>query len=512
MGYKSSYAVQFYVVSSARIRSKGLPRVKILIVINDYLNKSNGMCISTQRFVEEFRAAGHEVRIATNDRYGALDYPLGVVRIPVFSGIIEKEGFTFARADMRTIRKAVAWADVVHVEDPFLVCRLAAREARRAGKPVTGTFHLYPENMTYAVHLGEINPVNRGFLRSFVSGVYNRCLCVQCPTAQVRDRLAEVGATAKLEVISNGIAQAFIDAGKKRLEAGKVSPDQQAGLADSPSVLHVLSVGRFAPEKNQATLLEAIAQAKHGKQMHVTLAGKGPIEVELRKKAVDLGLDVDFGFFEQDELRDLMCANDVYVHCADVEVEGMSCMEAFACGCVPVISDASLSSTKAYALTGHNIFSHANAADLAAKLDWLYENRSDLVALSRQYIEYAQGLGVRGCAEKVLAMMGEARDQVARDQVGCMGQVPRGQAGHTGQAGRTGQMAHGQARHESQASHGQVGHADQAPRDQMGHADPAVVFEPVGPHSVAARLRVRISRGVHHRLGRGRKDGDNGRA
>ena len=190
----------------------------------------------------------------------------------------------------------------------------------------------------------------------------------------------------------------------------------------------------------------------------------------------------------------------------------MSCMEAFACGCVPVISDASLSSTKAYALTGHNIFSHANAADLAAKLDWLYENRSDLAALSRQYIEYAQGLGVRGCAEKVLAMMREACDQVARDQAGHTGQMPCDQAGHTGQAGRTGQMAHGQARHEGRASHGQVGHADQTPCDQMGRAGPAVAPEPTGPHSVAARLRVRISRGVHHRLGRGRKDGDNGRA
>lgn len=480
--------------------------MKILIVINDYLNKSNGMCISTQRFVEEFRTAGHEVRIATNDRYGVLDYPLGVVRIPVFSGVIEKEGFTFARADMRTIREAVAWADVVHVEDPFLVCRLAAREACRAGKPVTGTFHLYPENMTYAVHLGEIDPVNRGFLRSFVSGVYNRCLCVQCPTAQVRDRLAEVGATAKLEVISNGIAQAFIDAGKKRLEAGKASPDQQVDVEDSPSVLRVLSVGRFAPEKNQATLLEAIAQAKYGKQMHVTLAGKGPIEAELRKKAVDLGLDVDLGFFEQDELRDLMCTNDVYVHCADVEVEGMSCMEAFACGCVPVISDASLSSTKAYALTEHNIFSHANAADLAAKLDWLYENRSDLAALSGQYIEYAQGLGVHGCAEKVLAMMGEACDQVARGRVGHTGQMPCDQTGQADQAGCPDQMARGQM------ARGQMAHVDQAPRNQVVGAGQAAISTPAGSHAVAARFRVRISRGVHHRLGRGRKDGDNGRA
>ena len=486
--------------------------MKILIVINDYLNKSNGMCISTQRFVEEFRAAGHEVRIATNDRYGALDYPLGVVRIPVFSGIIEKEGFTFARADMRTIRKAVAWADVVHVEDPFLVCRLAAREARRAGKPVTGTFHLYPENMTYAVRLGEIDPVNRCFLRSFVSGVYNRCLCVQCPTAQVRDRLAEVGATAKLEVISNGIAQAFIDAGIRRLEVSEASPAQQACAANSPGVLRVLSVGRFAPEKNQATLLEAIAQAKHGGQMRVTLAGKGPIEAELRKKAADLGLNVDFGFFEQDKLRDLMCANDVYVHCADVEVEGMSCMEAFACGCVPVISDASLSSTKAYALTEHNIFLHANAVDLAVKLDWLYENRFDLAALSRQYIEYAQGLGVHGCAKRVLAMMEEACDQVACGLAGHTGQVPCGQAGYTGQA-LCRQAGHeGQVGCPGRMTHGQVGHTDQVPRDQVGHADLAAAPEPVGPHAVAARLRVRISRGVHHRLGRNRRGGDNGRA
>ena len=313
-------------------------------------------------------------------------------------------------------------------------------------------------------------------------------------------------------MISNGIAQAFIDAGKKRLEAGRVSSAHQAGVADSPSVLRVLSVGRFAPEKNQATLLEAIAQAKHGGQMRLTLAGKGPIEAELRKKAADLGLNVDFGFFEQDKLLDLMCANDVYVHCADVEVEGMSCMEAFACGCVPVISDASLSSTKAYALTEQNIFSHANAVDLAVKLDWLYENCSDLAALSRQYIEYAQGLGVHGCAEKVLAMMGEACNQVARSQAGYTGQAPFGQAGHTGQA-LCRQAGHeGQVGCPSQMTHGRVGHANQVPRDQVGHAGPAATSGPIGPHAVTARLRVRISRGMHHRLGRNRRGGDNGRA
>ncbi len=440
-------------------------RVKILIVINDYLNASNGMCISTQRFVEEFRAAGHEVRIATNDRYGALDYPLGVVRIPVFSGIIEKEGFTFARADMHVIRQAVAWADIVHVEDPFLVCRLAARQARRMGKPVTGTFHLYPENMTYAVHLGSSHLINGGFMHSFVSGVYDRCLHVQCPTVQVRDRLAAAGAKAKLDVISNGIAQEFIDAGRQRMErqasaqaggtcgenasaavhgsaeiggtcAGRLDWPGDGGDMHAPDVvrgdaglpLSVLSVGRYAPEKNQALLLDAVAHAKHGGQMRVTLAGKGPIEDELREHARELGLSVDFGFHEQDDLRRLMCASDVYVHCADVEVEGMSCMEAFACGCVPVISDAALSSTKAYALTSHNLFAAGDAAELADRLDWLFEHRDELSALQGRYVEFADGLSVHACTAQVLAMMGQAREEVraARQLAeGCRGSAPR---------------------------------------------------------------------------------------
>ncbi len=423
--------------------------MKILIVINDYLNKSNGMCISTQRFVEEFRAAGHEVRIATNDRYGALDYPLGVVRIPVFSGIIEKEGFTFARADMHVIRRAVAWADIVHVEDPFLVCRLAAREARRMGKPVTGTFHLYPENMTYAVHLGGAHLINGGFMHSFVAGVYDRCLHVQCPTAQVRDRLVAAGAKAQLDVISNGIAQEFIEAGRQRMErqtsaqaggtcgedasaavhgsaeiggtcAGRLDWPGDGGDMDAPDVvrgdaelpLSVLSVGRYAPEKNQAVLLEAMARARHGRQMRLTLAGKGPLEAELRQRACELGLSVDFGFYEQGDLRELMCESDVYVHCADVEVEGMSCMEAFACGCVPVISDAPLSSTKAYALTPRNLFAAGDAAELADRLDWLFENRDRLAALRSRYVELACGLSTHACAAQVLAMMEQTCKEV----------------------------------------------------------------------------------------------------
>ena len=402
--------------------------MKILIAINDYLNKSNGMCISTQRFVERFRAAGHEVRVLSNRRYGEVDYSLDVVRVPLFAGIIEKEGYTFARADLATIRRAVEWADLVHVEDPFLVCHTAASMARRAGKPVTGTFHLYPENMTYAVHLGGASLVNRGFMRAFVQGVYDLCSYVQCPTEEVRKRLVEAGAKAQLEVISNGIPRRFIEAGMRRIAAPEAgapetgTPESGAPEAGAPKAgatepgaepLRVLCVGRYAQEKNQTLLLEALARSRHAAGMRVVLAGKGPLEDALRARAAELGLSVEFGFHGQGELLDLMCASDLYVHCADVEVEGMSCMEAFACGCVPLISDAPLSSTGDFALGDRCLFRAGDARDLAERLDWFFENRDELSALSRRYVERARELDVSRCAEAVLDMMSRARDEAA---------------------------------------------------------------------------------------------------
>ncbi len=145
--------------------------------------------------------------------------------------------------------------------------------------------------------------------------------------------------------------------------------------------------------------------------MRVVLAGKGPLEDALRARAAELGISVEFGFRDQGELLELMCASDLYVHCADVEVEGMSCMEAFACGCVPLISDAPLSSTGDFALSARCLFRAGDAGDLAERLDWFFENRDELAALSRRYVERARELDVARCAEAVLDMMSRARDE-----------------------------------------------------------------------------------------------------
>lgn len=134
--------------------------MKILIVIDDYFNKSNGMSISTQRFVKQFLKMGQDVRVLASIAGGEPDYPLSVMTIPIFKDIIAKEGFHFAKPEKAIIKKAVKWADLVHLEDPFPVCSYAGKIAKELKKPITGTFHLYPENLTASVPILDHHSIN----------------------------------------------------------------------------------------------------------------------------------------------------------------------------------------------------------------------------------------------------------------------------------------------------------------------------------------------------------------
>ena len=78
--------------------------MKILIVIDDYFNQSNGMCISTQRFAHEYRKMGQEVRILSTGKDA--DYPVPELKIyiPIIYGLIKKQGFHFAKPISKTLQ------------------------------------------------------------------------------------------------------------------------------------------------------------------------------------------------------------------------------------------------------------------------------------------------------------------------------------------------------------------------------------------------------------------------
>lgn len=368
--------------------------MKILIVIDDYFNKSNGMSISTQRFVHEFQKIRQDVRILSSIAGGEPDYPLPIMTIPIFKNIIAKEGFHFAKPKKEIIEEAIKWADLVHLEDPFPVCWSAAKIAKQMRKPITGTFHLYPENLTASVPILDHPPINDTFMKLFRDTTFNYCSYLQCPTSKVQERVQKYNFKSQLTVISNGISDYYLQNNRRTTTTDPFT---------------ILSIGRFSNEKDQKTLIKAVARSKYKDRIKLILAGKGPLKKKYTELSKKLEANTQLDFYSRNELKHIMDQSNIVVHCANVEVEGMACMEAFATGCVPIIAKSPLSSTSAYALNPNNLFPAGQTAILTQKIDYWISHPDELKTMSANYQNYAKSLTVEASAKKLLTMMKNAQ-------------------------------------------------------------------------------------------------------
>ena len=100
-----------------------------------------------------------------------------------------------------------------------------------------------------------------------------------------------------------------------------------------------------------------------------------------------------------------MC--DLYVHPADAEIEAISCMEAFASGLVPVISDSERSATPQFALDDRSLFSPGDSDNLAEKIDYWLSNPQERKKMERRYSEHGRQFAIDRCAEAMEEMFRE---------------------------------------------------------------------------------------------------------
>lgn len=97
--------------------------MKILFVMNNAFTRGNGLAGSCRNTVKYLREAGEDVRIlsAAGADGEKPDYLLPDAQIPVFDGLVRKQGYSFAKRDRDIITEAVRWADVVHLEEPLIL-------------------------------------------------------------------------------------------------------------------------------------------------------------------------------------------------------------------------------------------------------------------------------------------------------------------------------------------------------------------------------------------------------
>ena len=309
--------------------------------------------------------------------------------------IVERNGVTLPRVDRSILEEAIRDCDVVHTTFVLRLSHTAVKIAKAYNKPITSSFHCQAENVTAHFLCKDSAAINRGVYRACYQMVYQYSDIIHYPTQFIRDTFEAVVGPTNGRVISNGVNSMFTPGPATRPE----------GLEDK---FLIVSTGRLSSEKNQEILIEAIGHSAYREQIHLILAGEGPREAHYRHLAERCGVDMEISFFTRQELLNLLRCADLYCHPAEVEIESIACLEAIACGLVPVIADSPKSAAKAFALDDKSLFKNKDAEDMARKIDYWVSHPDERADYSRKYLDSGTQFEQQSCMRQMEQMLFDA--------------------------------------------------------------------------------------------------------
>ncbi|MBQ7565876.1 MAG: glycosyltransferase [Oscillospiraceae bacterium] len=342
----------------------------VITVVSDVLGEeNNGTTVAAMNLIRALKAAGHTVRVLCADQYRSGQdgwYVVPNLNLGPLNGYVASVGVTLARPQRDVIASALSGADIVHIMIPFALGVAVLHEAKRRGIPVTAGFHAQAENITSYVGMADSRAVGHVCYKVMYQSFYRHVDCIHYPTQFIRDLFErEIGRETVGRVISNGV----------RGDVQRRETPRPAAWGDK---IVILSIGRYAREKSQDTLLRAAAMSRYRDEIQLILAGQGTWEARLRRLGEKLPNPPIMRLFDRKELVDVLNACDLYVHPAEMELEGIACLEALVCGKVTIVSDSPLAATSHFAADESCIFRHRDAADLARVLDrWIDTLKND---------------------------------------------------------------------------------------------------------------------------------------
>jgi len=401
--------------------------MRVTLISDIYGERNNGTSITARRMVKSLAERGHEVTVISPYKPcdGNLRHPVRYVTLkkrhmPFIGKYIEqKNGVSFAEIDEEKLTENIRRSDVVHFLLPFRVCKAGIKIALEYGIPFTTAFHCQPENITSHMAMMNIESVNRLIYKYFYYNYYRRAMFIHCPSRFIADQLSMNGYKGRKYVISNGVVPVFCktvqtDRNRQTVQSVPSVPsvpytrDARSDCSEFRDKFYILFTGRYAAEKRHDLLIEAVRRSENADRIQLIFAGNGPRKEKIARMGERLPNKPVLGFYSEDELCGVINSCDLYVHPSDVEIEAISCVEAFTCGLVPVISDSPRSATGQFALTRENLFRHGDAASLAARIDYWISHEEERRELSARYLEYGKNFSIDKCMDNIEIMLADA--------------------------------------------------------------------------------------------------------
>lgn len=369
----------------------------IITIVCDVLGEeNNGTTIAAMNLIRSLKAKGHTVRILCADQNRIGEEGFFVVPNMHFGKLldkyVEKIGVTLAKPVKDIIRQSFEGADIVHIMVPLLLGITAGKIARDMNIPITAGFHMQAENLTSYIKMN-CKPMNKLVYKFIYRNLYSFVDGIHYPTNFIKNTFENsIKKKTPGYVISNGVH----DYVEKR---ESVKPDE---LKDK---FVILTTGRYAREKAQDVLIKAIRYSKYKDKIQLILGGQGIKERKYRKLAKTLPVEPIFKFFDRKEIIDVLNYSDMYVHPAEMELEGISCLEAIACGKLTIVSGSKKSATKEFAIDEKCIFKCHNPKDLARKIDYFIEHDDERKLYEQKYLDNSVVYSQDECMKKMEEMM-----------------------------------------------------------------------------------------------------------
>jgi glycosyltransferase involved in cell wall biosynthesis len=366
----------------------------VVFVLDNYSSETNGTNISAHRFREELIKRGHTVRVVALDLEGPDMFGLREHYVPIATPVARRSNIRFAKFDKKIVARALEGADIVHLFFPFQVQRKILRLAEKMGIPVCGAFHCQPENVTYNIGLKSIGFIAVIVYWLFKIRLYGKLEHIHCPSAFLAGELEKHHYKARLHVISNGVLSCF-------------KPAAQPARREDDTI-NVLMIGRLSPEKRQDLIINAVKHSAYRNKIRLYFAGTGASQKKYEALAAGLPNPPVFEFLTRERLIEQIRQTDIYIHASDIEIEGMSCLEAFSCGKVPIISNSKKSAASQFALDGRSLFKKGDYLDLRDKLDYWIEHPEERKRMEKEYAKLGESYNISFSAEKMIQMFKDA--------------------------------------------------------------------------------------------------------
>jgi len=367
--------------------------MKIAMVIDTY-NEGNGGCLATKRLVQGLRGRGHEVVIVSTTPVDDSSYVVKGHYLPGLREPLEKMQFLFGVPDKAVLRQAFADVDLVQIQFPFYLGYGAAKIAKAMNKTIVGAFHIQPQNVIAATGSDSAlaNKALGWFFKFFLLG---RAPVIHCPSQFAADLLGRLGSTRPSRIVSNGIPDEFVP-----------TPQERPEFFGDDMVL--MSLGRHAPEKRHALLIEGVKRARNAAHVKLLLCGKGELTDGLIAQGADLPVPPLIRYVTDEEKKQYLNTADLFVHGSSVDLESLACLEAIGCGLPCLVTDSAHSAASQFALDDRFLFANDDPDSLAERIDYWYEHRDELKAARERVLKMAENYRFEHVLDKMESLYREA--------------------------------------------------------------------------------------------------------